>query len=144
MKLDKAHFRAHYAALSDDELAGIALTSQLTEVAQECLDAELARRGIADLSPFRRERDKTIEGLEAKRDVRVQVATRTAVWSRRVSYTISAWIFLYGAYLLVGRGSDEGFLFMLLGLFLLPVSWALIKINQLWQVHVLNRRWWPR
>jgi hypothetical protein len=85
-------------------------------VAQDCLDAELARRGIADMSPFRKERDEVIEGLEAKRSVRVQFANRTSIWARRFLYTVSAWAFVYSAFLLIGRGSDESFLFMLLSI----------------------------
>jgi hypothetical protein len=54
---DELRFANTYRGLADDELARIALSNNLLPEAQEALTSEMQRRGLTDLSEYKRALD---------------------------------------------------------------------------------------
>jgi len=51
---DKWQFGEYYGRLADDELARIALSNHLVPDAQEAIAVELQKRGLTDLSEYKK------------------------------------------------------------------------------------------
>jgi hypothetical protein len=54
----KQQLQEHYQRLSNDDLARIALTAELTPEAREIISQELHTRGLTDLSSFKRQMEE--------------------------------------------------------------------------------------
>jgi hypothetical protein len=138
-----SHFQQHYAQLHDDELVEIALNRELTPEATEALKAELARRGITDLSAQRaslqQERSAEVAHLGAK----VARDHRRIAWRTRFLCVIAASSCAYGAYRLANpnpeRPGDDGGLMLALGVAMFLFAGASSWLSRRWSQHVLHR-----
>ena len=130
-----SQFTEHYAHLHDDELIHLALTRELVPEAIAALQAELAKRGITDLSAHRIELQRELVDEEVSRQARISVISLGAL----ISYIASAAICLYGVYLVAAQNDDGvGTLKLGIGLFLITFFWSWAQY--LWRKHVLYRR----
>jgi hypothetical protein len=91
-------FREYYGHLADDELARIALTDELVPEAQQALKEELQKRGLTDLSEYKRaleqaaayrkeEAQQTLYVLKAK--VAIIVFVYPTIW---LIYHATGWL----------------------------------------------------
>lgn len=140
------YFARQYASMADDELIDIALSKQLTTIAQECLDAELQKRGLKDLSLHRELRDQEHRELEGRNEGKLATAASGRRWGLRLGYAVSALFALRGFYLLAYPLStdppNQGPLFILLAVFMVLVAIAIAKLARWWHAKVLYRPWW--
>lgn len=135
-----------YSSLSDERLAAIALRGGLTPDAERAMKRELQRRGISDLSSWRKEIEQDVVRLESKREAKVETFGRVRRWRNRFVYFISGLVAFYGVYLLLvpkakPDGEDGGFL-ILFGAALAIGTWIASKIQKAWQERVLLKPWW--
>jgi hypothetical protein len=72
---DRQQFHEHYRQLTDDELARIALAGDLVPEADEALRFELSRRGLIDLSSYKRSLEEAADLQGAARQMEFQAAT---------------------------------------------------------------------
>ena len=126
-------FREYYGHLADDELARIALTDQLVPAAQEALQEELQKRGLTDLSDYKRALDEAagVRHEVAKRRVAalelhlvVMVCLPGSIW---VIYHATGWL-----------GIHNGDARAVITLVLLPVS--VYALAALWR-RISKRAW---
>lgn len=76
---DGLRFRDRYSQLPDDELARIALSGQLVPEAREALTAELQKRGISDLSGYKRDLEEPTRDYEIMANMQRRIAEGMAV-----------------------------------------------------------------
>jgi hypothetical protein len=88
MMYDRQRFADLYGRLADDELARIALSNNLVPEAQEALTVELQKRGLNDLSEYKR--------------LLEDAATSSFPESPSIDKTRENWIFVFAAWVLAG------------------------------------------
>jgi hypothetical protein len=82
--LQEPEFRERYSRMADDELARIALESELVPEAQKTLKEELQKRGLSDLSKYEAALKQAAEERSLGRQMELQV---------RMERQIAEWMF---------------------------------------------------
>jgi len=86
---DKPQFAARYSRLADDELARIALSDELLPEAHEALSNELEKRGLTDLSEYK----KALEEADAASTV-----DRQPEYQMQMRQVLTEWILVFMAW----------------------------------------------
>lgn len=104
---DTQQLQEYYRGLSDDDLARIALTAELTPEAREIIAQELKGRGLTDLSGFKRqmEEDAVVTNAARYNEVSWEMERRWKLSIIMAGVVICAWI---GAALLPNILSANG------------------------------------
>ena len=102
--------KQNYRSLTDDELLGIATSSELTDVATSMLRLELARRNLSerDIASYREVQDA---GRRADREIAAQRTMRSKVRLKLHAYLLAATstlVLLFGLGLFVKGDRDQG------------------------------------
>lgn len=92
---DKPQFAARYSRLADDELARIALSDFLLPEAHEALRNELLKRGLTDLSEYKKalEEAKAASSIENQLEYQIQMRQVITEWM----LVFVAWVFAVAA-----------------------------------------------
>jgi hypothetical protein len=88
---DRQQFREYYGRLADDELARIALSNHLVPEAQEALTDEMQKRGLTDLTEYKRALDEAAAASSPERQLEI-----TAGMKRE----LTEWVLVFMAWVL--------------------------------------------
>jgi hypothetical protein len=79
---DRSQFSDYYSRLADDQLARIALSNHLVPEAQEALNEEMQKRGLTDLTEYKRalEEAAAASTLGSALQVQAQMKWQFAKW----------------------------------------------------------------
>jgi hypothetical protein len=91
MMYDRLQFADFYSRLADDELARVALSNHLVPEAQEALTVELQKRGLTDLSEYKRALEEAAAASSLGNDLGSKAGKNRAS---------EAWLFAFAAWLL--------------------------------------------
>ena len=87
---DKPQFAEVYGRLADDELARVALGGNLVSEAQEALTAELEKRGLTDLSQYKRTPGQAAGMSSLTGDLQFQAGVKGKSSDR--IFVLAAWV----------------------------------------------------
>lgn len=119
---NKGQFLEYYSRLADDELARIALQDQLVPEAQDAITDELQKRGLSDLSEYKRALDESAAASSVENELQIQV---------RMKRQVSEWVFVFLAWasaiaspfiLVAGPDGSEALKFS--GMAALPIAFS--------------------
>jgi hypothetical protein len=146
MSATEQELRDLYASLPDERLAAMALRGKLTPDADRAMAAELQRRGISDLSPWKQEIDRDVAVLDDRRERHLNRASFARFFLGGVWYGLAILLAGFGAFTLVAHPEEGGWI---LGLILMGLAaamagviWLLLKIDRLWLEKFVLRPWW--
>lgn len=136
------YFQQRYSTLHSEELVRIALTRELSPEAQQALQGELTKRGIADLASYKDELDHEAAVEEERRTNHIEHRTRTSGWLKWVLYMLGVLALLYGIYRsifprIAAPGDD---VMIVVGLAIVFLAWLQEKVANFWVRHVLFRK----
>jgi len=141
---DREHFAQRYTQLSDDELAELALHGELLSEAQEVLAAELEKRGIKDLSIFRKRIEADAAIVEEDRQGRLERSLRVVRWRSIAFCILAGLIFVFALLQLLlpqwKHGRDDVALCIGLGVAILALTWIDSKLSRFWYEKVIFRK----
>lgn len=87
---DSLRFAEVYSRLADDELARVALSGHLVPEAQEALTVELEKRGLTDLSQYKRAPDQAAGISALARGLQFQAGAKQKSSDR--IFVLGAWV----------------------------------------------------
>lgn len=137
-----SQFLEHYRTLSDDALVHIALTRELLPDAAAALKAELAGRGILDLST---QREEMVREATAQEKTRQRDMSHRAKISRNVTrmlYGFGLLILAYGIFRILVKdpsGQDDTIM-AVVGPVIIVGAWLRAKLATIWHEKILFRK----
>jgi IS5 family transposase len=137
-----AQFQEHYRRLNDDELAHIALTRELVPDAAAALSAELATRGITDLSARRDEVHREVAAVERVRQTHIERISAISRIATRFLYAAGALMLLYGVFRVFVKapsGQDDTIM-IVIGPLIIFCAWVRTKLAKVWYEKILFRK----
>lgn len=136
-------FAQHYAQLHDEDLIDLALTRELAPDAAAALKAELAARGLHDLSGHQRERESEARHEDAARQTDIARRQRVVRWRTGFIVVVAVLVLARGAWLMgapnPAQPGDDGGLLLALGVALLGFAALSSWLSGLWMRQVLRR-----
>lgn len=124
-----SQFSEHYANLSSEELAELALRNELVPDAQQCLNTEFARRGITDLEPYRRLFEQERAQIVARSNDRIDKQKNWTIVLLRIHWAVCIFLALAVIWLwFIGDQPNAIGVSITLAIFL-PSYWAYIKLR---------------
>jgi hypothetical protein len=143
MKVDENELREGYKNMSDDELADVVRSSELTEIAQNCLNDELQKRGRDNLDDVIYELNKRDRKEEEIRQDKLAKGKNAINKFCRPFYTSGVFFLIIAVLLMLVPAQSKGAQLWQLSLFLgftLIIFGKLIAVKRLVILHLVMKK----
>jgi hypothetical protein len=142
MIVEEKELRERYASLSDDELADIARSADLTDMAKRCLKYEIDERGLENIDTKIAELDEIDKQLDKHRHKKIHEGKVSINKFSKPFYISGSFFFIIGiALYILGSSKEEQLGLGAMGLGGFFVFFAMIKsISRLAMLKLIFRK----